>query len=204
MTESPAAYLPMDRRQALAHGATLPDRTRGAALFADISGFTPLTEALVRELGPRRGADELTRQLNHVYDALIAEVHRYRGSVITFSGDAITCWLDGDDGRRAAACALAMQRAMAQFEHVETPAGVTVSLAMKAAVTTGSVRRFLIGAPDIQRMDVLAGATLDRMAEAEHHAMRGEVVIGPEAFFHLTDIALVRSARTDPDTGRTF
>ena len=57
-----SAYIPMDRRQAIARGEDLPDRARGAALFADISGFTPLTEALTRELGDRRGIDELTRQ----------------------------------------------------------------------------------------------------------------------------------------------
>src|SRR3970282_2094506 len=80
-TETAAIYIPMDRRQALARGETLPDRTRGAALFADISGFTPLTEALARELGFERGAEELTRQLNQVYTALIDEVHHYGGSV---------------------------------------------------------------------------------------------------------------------------
>lgn len=46
---SPAAYIPMDRRQAMARGESLPDRTYGAALFADISGFTLLTEALMEE-----------------------------------------------------------------------------------------------------------------------------------------------------------
>ena len=76
-----AAYLPADRLHALAGGATLPSRARGTVLFADISGFTPLTEALVRTLGPRRGAEELARQLNEVYDALIAQVDRYGGSV---------------------------------------------------------------------------------------------------------------------------
>ena len=67
-----AAYIPMDRRQALARGATLPDRTWGAALFADIAGFTPLTESLMSTLGVRRGGEELTHQLNRVYDALVA------------------------------------------------------------------------------------------------------------------------------------
>src|SRR5215216_2086303 len=93
-----AAYLPADRLHALACGATLPSRARGTVLFADISGFTPLTEALVRTLGPRRGAEELARQLNEVYDALIVEVDRYGGSVIGFGGDAITCWFDDSLG----------------------------------------------------------------------------------------------------------
>ena len=108
--DNPLVYIAMDRHHALAHGVTLPDRTHGAGPFADTSGFTQLTEALVRELGPQRGAEELTRYLNLVYDAVIDELHRFGGSVIAFAGDAITCWLDGDNGLRATACALAELR----------------------------------------------------------------------------------------------
>ena len=75
------AYLPKDRRHALAGGRPLPDRTEGTALFADISGFTPLTEALVGALGPHRGAEELGHLLNTIYDGLVAPVHTYGGSV---------------------------------------------------------------------------------------------------------------------------
>ena len=87
----------------------MPDRVEGAAIFADISGFTPLTEALAEEFGPQRGAEELTANLNRVFHAIITELDRYGGDVIYFSGDAITCWIDGDDGERATACGLAMQ-----------------------------------------------------------------------------------------------
>src|SRR5262245_3350851 len=97
-----AAYIPADRYRAIQRSTALPNRSAGAALFADISGFTSFTEALARELGARRGAEELTHQLNRVYDALIATVDRYGGSVINFAGDAITCWFDDQwmvDGR---------------------------------------------------------------------------------------------------------
>ena len=146
--ETLSAYIPIDRRQALARGESLPDRSQGAALMADVSGFTPLTEALARELGPQRGAEEITRSLNEVYDALIAEVDRYQGSVIDFSGDAITCWFDGDDGWRATTCAVQLQRAMEPFSHIALPSGPAVSLAMKAAVAIGPVRRFVVGDPE--------------------------------------------------------
>src|SRR5262245_51949791 len=99
LSMSLTAYIPADRYQVMQRGAALPDRTSGAALFADISGFTSFTEALARELGARRGAEELTRQLNRVYDALIAQVDQYGGSVISFAGDAITCWFDENDER---------------------------------------------------------------------------------------------------------
>ena len=45
-------YIPTDRRHALARGEDLPDRAVGSALFVDISGFTPLAEALALDLGP--------------------------------------------------------------------------------------------------------------------------------------------------------
>jgi adenylate cyclase len=175
----------------------LPERAQGAALFADISGFTPLTEALAAELGPKRGAEELTRHLNQVYDALVAELHRYGGSVISFAGDAITCWLDGDDGARATACALAMHQAMEQFASVTTASGRTVSLAMKAAVTSGPVCRFLVGDPGCCVVDVLAGRTLDRLAAAEHLAARGETLLTPETAQVLGDRLRIQAWRQD-------
>ena len=61
--DNPQAYIPGDRRRALARGEDLPRRAHGSAVFVDISGFTPLTEALARELGGRRGAEELSEGL---------------------------------------------------------------------------------------------------------------------------------------------
>ena len=46
----------------------------------------------------QRGAEELTRILDLVYTALITVVDQAGGSVIGFSGDAVTCWFDRDSG----------------------------------------------------------------------------------------------------------
>ncbi len=202
--ELPSAYIPMDRRQAIAQGQILPDRTSGAALFADISGFTPLTESLLNSYGPRRGAEELTKQLNLIYDALVKEVHRYRGSVMAFSGDAITCWFDGDVGLLAVACGLAMQQAMGQFAAVETPSGDRLPLRMTVGVAAGPVRRFQVGDPQIQYIDALAGATLDDMATAERMAEKGEVAITPTVMANLQDELELGDLRTHEENGQTF
>jgi predicted ATPase/class 3 adenylate cyclase len=199
--ERVSTYLPMDRRHALAANRPLPDRAEGAALFADVVGFTHLTDTLVATLGPRRGAEELVRLLNAVHDALIAQVHRYGGSVVGFSGDGFTCWFDdpspssGQAGLRAVACGLALQEASASFVSVLTPTGEAVSLALKVAVTAGPARRFVVGDPGIQRLDVLAGATLDRMAQVEEVARQGEVVVGPEVAQQLGERLVVAGWR---------
>jgi class 3 adenylate cyclase len=200
----PSVYIPVDRRRAIAAAQRLPDRATGAVLFADISGFTPLTAALLEELGLKRGPEELTRQLNLVYDALINQVHGYGGSVLGFAGDAITCWFEGDDGRRATACGLALQEEMRQFASILTPNGTQIALGVKAAIAAGPVRRFLVGDPAIQYIDALAGATLDRMATAEHLAEPGDVVVAPEVAADLGDLLSITGFRTDPKRGLQF
>src|SRR5512143_654981 len=94
-------FLPQDRLRALARDELLPNRTSGSALFADISGFTRLTEALRESLGVRRGSEELTKYLDVVYTALIDEVEIYGGSVIDFAGDSFICWFDDVQGPAA-------------------------------------------------------------------------------------------------------
>src|SRR6185503_10784021 len=162
------------------------------------------TEALANELGSERGSEELTANLGRVFHAVIDELHRRGGDVIYFSGDAITCWLDGDDGARATATALAMETAMAGIGPISTPGGTTVELALKVAVAVGSARRFVVGDPQIQLIDVLAGALVDDLADAEHLAQPGEIVLDPSALESLGDRVRLVDRRVDPESGRTF
>jgi class 3 adenylate cyclase len=185
--ETVATYISMDRRQAMANHKTLSEYVHGTALFADISGFTALTESLANELGLQRGAEEMIRHINRVFTALINEVHRYSGAVISFSGDAITCWFDDHDLngnqyaessiKRAAACALAMQKGMTQFATISTPDGKSIALSVKVALATGPARRMVVGDGTPHQVDVLAGSTLSAMSNAEQVAKRDEIVI---------------------------
>jgi adenylate cyclase len=194
MIEPLGRYLPQDRLRALARGESLPNRTTGSALFADISGFTPLTEQLTRQLGARRGIEMLTHQINSVYNALISIVEHYGGSVISFAGDAVTCWFDENESQsapRAVMCAQDMQTTMQAFQ----------DLSVKIAVSTGTVRRFTIGASDIRLMDTLAGATITRLATAEHSARPTEILLDETTATTLQ--CTVREWRTG-ETGERF
>jgi class 3 adenylate cyclase/tetratricopeptide (TPR) repeat protein len=185
LDDPPWAYIPRDRRRALAVGEELPTRVSGSALFADISGFTPLTEALANELGSQRASETLSGHLNRVFHAVIGGLDRYGGDVVYFSGDAITCWLEGDDGTRAVAAGFAMQEAIAREGQITTPGGLFVQLGLKVAIAVGDARRFVVGDPEIQLIEVLAGGIVDRIADAEHEAESGDIVLSPEAVVAL-------------------
>ncbi|HEX5836770.1 MAG TPA: tetratricopeptide repeat protein [Anaerolineales bacterium] len=205
-------YLAQDRLRALARGESLPGRTNGSALFADISGFTALTEALRNALGPRRGAEELTRQIEAVYSALITQIELFGGSVIDFAGDSMLCWFDnlspsapfpdragGRGGRsaaqRAVACGQALQQAMRSFASIVLPDQSTTTLTLKVAIASGPARRFVVGDGSIQRLDTLAGATVARTAAGEHLANKGDVLVDEKTASLLGDSLSVKEWR---------
>lgn len=195
------AYVPtFVTRRILAHPGQSPanwqERRPAAVLFADVSGFTAMSESLAA-LG-KEGAEELTRILNAYFSEMIALVYAYQGDVVRFGGDAITCvfgapaaagrpLLPGDETallnaalRRAVACALAMQAHMAKFRRVQTRGG-DFELRMKIGISAGRVLGLCLGDPALGLAMLLAGQALDRMSLAEHHAAAGEVLIDAQA-----------------------
>ncbi len=198
--ESINAYIPLDRRVALAQNQELPLRSSGTVLFADISGFTPLTAVLSQELGTRRGAEELTNLLNQVYGDLIGQVHQYRGSVISFSGDAITCWFEADKGKQAVSCAIAMQTMIQNFATVSVSDHINITFGLKIAITTGEATRFLVGNPDIQMTEVLTGNVVDRAGSAEQLLAKGEVIVDEKIATHLASALTITEWREDSET----
>ncbi len=173
------AYLPLDRRRALSRGTPLPEHSWGSLLFADLSGFTPLMEQLSARLGAQQGAEEMTHLLNALFTPLIEQVHGHGGSIVAFAGDALTCWFPGmleEAAPRAAASALAMQHHVSSFGPAET-AGGAATLSMHVGIASGQLRRLCAGRPPHGLYDVLAGAAVDRMAQAQEQAPSGAVVV---------------------------
>ncbi|MDF2728899.1 MAG: hypothetical protein K0T01_685 [Acidimicrobiia bacterium] len=186
----------MDRRRELAGMGTLPATSTGSALFADISGFTNLTEILSRNLGPRRGAEELTRLLNEVFGPITRAIHEHGGSVISFGGDSVTSWFDGDDGYQATAAALSLRSFIQVFRSQETggPAG---DIDIKVAVVSGQARRVRVGRPEYSYMDLLAGQVVDALSAEAELLQRGEVAVSREVAEALGFRAELRTVSSD-------
>jgi class 3 adenylate cyclase/tetratricopeptide (TPR) repeat protein len=164
---------------------------QGSLLFADLSGFTALSEKL-SVLG-RQGAEEVSGIINHVFDGLIAEVNRHQGMLLKFGGDALTAFFDADTlglahASAATSAALGMQQRMADFDHLETRAG-TFRLGLRVGVHSG--RLFAAEVGDSSHIElVVTGHEVNRVALAQEIAYPGEVVITDETVALLKGVEL--------------
>src|SRR5678816_4794819 len=92
LTELLASYVPkLIQNRVIANPtpieAPVAEVLQTAVLFADISGFTLLTERMA-EKGPT-GVESLARILNEYFGQLIDIIHDYGGDVVKFAGDAV-------------------------------------------------------------------------------------------------------------------
>jgi hypothetical protein len=88
----------------------------GTLLFADISGFTAMSERLGR--AGQEGAEEVTGVINRYFDTMLSLLRQHGGQLIKFGGDALLGLFPEEAGRsaaRAAHAALEMQAAMDGF-----------------------------------------------------------------------------------------
>jgi class 3 adenylate cyclase len=91
----------------------------GTVMFADVSGFTAMSEKL-SALG-KEGAEEITGIVNDYFDAMLDISTNYGGDLLKFGGDALLLFFEGNDApHRAIITGQAMQRAMSRFAQVQT------------------------------------------------------------------------------------
>ncbi|MBN2384335.1 AAA family ATPase [bacterium] len=147
----------------------------GSVLFADVSGFTPMSEAL-SPLGAE-GAELLTDILNDYFSEMISLVSEYCGEIMKFGGDAVLCFFPGTDTfHQAIYSAKLMQDAMAKFAIIHTPIQ-DFSLMMKIGLAHGKVLLAGVGREEHRCDYIFAGSAVDLTAEAEHYASAGEIIL---------------------------
>jgi class 3 adenylate cyclase len=209
--ETFASYLPalVVHRHVTGAPPVVPARHSlpAALLFADISGFTALTERLAQR-GPA-GVEELTRLLNISFGQILDLIEAHGGDVVKFAGDALLAiWsADGphstalfpiatgaggqsaphsdlaDATLRAAQCARAIHERMASYYRLIDSA----RLALRIGVAAGDVTIAPIGGA-FGRWELLAaGRPLVEVGAAERRAQPGEVVLAPGAWLLISE-----------------
>jgi class 3 adenylate cyclase len=135
-------------------------------LFADVSGFTALCEAMAAK-GPT-GDEQLAKHLNSYFEVLNRTIGSQGGDVFKFAGDAIlVVWPPSEEDlttttRRAAQCALEIKE---KLQDVQLDNGL--SLNVKVGVGVGPISILHIGGA-LKRMEYIAtGQPLIQAFESE-------------------------------------
>jgi class 3 adenylate cyclase/tetratricopeptide (TPR) repeat protein len=175
MTGSIAAYVPQVVDGAPASRAWAAE---GTLLFADVSGFTRLSERLAT-LG-KAGAEELTVVLDDRFTALLDVAYRLGGDLLKFGGDALLLWYEGaDHATRAAQAAVAMRSALAERGAAATGKG-RVALRISQGAHSGHFRFFLADSDRGRRELIVTGHAASRAVRMEEAANAGQVLVSAE------------------------
>ncbi|MFL6505803.1 MAG: adenylate/guanylate cyclase domain-containing protein, partial [Candidatus Udaeobacter sp.] len=145
-------------------------------LFADVSGFTALSE----KLDPER----VRELINACFDWLVPIVQKYDGTIDKFIGDEIMALFGApiaheDDAERALRAALEMLKAIVAFNHANE-----TELSLHLGINTGLVVAGEIGGHDRRDYSVM-GDAVNIAARLEDASSVGEIFIGP-ATYRLT------------------
>ncbi len=142
-------------------------------VFADLSGFTAMSERLSR-LG-RMGAEEVTEAIGTCFKELLGVAYGAGGGLLKFGGDALLLAFTGEEhAARAVWSAAAMREELRHAGRLKTSAG-NVILRMSVGVHTDTFDFFLVGAPS--RELLVTGHAASEVVAMEHDASVGQIVI---------------------------
>lgn len=172
--ERAGLYVPRVLQQHLADDPLREAWTaEGTAVFADVSGFTKLSEALAQK--GREGAEQITDAIEKVFGELLGVAYDRGGTLLKFGGDALLLWFEGDDHAvRACGAAARMREALAGIGAIELP-GVSLQLRISQGVHTGTFDFFSVGTSHHELLAV--GPEWTRLASAETCAEADQIVV---------------------------
>ena len=153
-------------------GAIEGERKHVTVLFADVCGFTGLSEQLDPE--------EVHGLMDRCFEILMREIHRFEGTINQFTGDGVMALFGApvaheDAPQRAIRAALGIQGALRE-QGADFPGGEGAAFQMRIGIDTGTVVVGKIG--DDLRMDyTAAGDTTNLAARLQAAAEPGTVLV---------------------------
>ncbi|XP_019386392.1 PREDICTED: adenylate cyclase type 10 [Crocodylus porosus] len=154
----------------------------GVLLFADISGFTALTEKFSMDTSMEHGADQLTQTLNHYVGDIVEEVLIHGGDILNFAGDALLALWRVERSHLSHIITLALQCSLSIQEAYgvrETEVGQ--ELRVKIGLSAGHISKVVVGDNKHQYFLVI-GRAVDEVRLAQSLANASEVILSPNCW----------------------
>jgi class 3 adenylate cyclase/tetratricopeptide (TPR) repeat protein len=192
-TRTPAAYTPRHLAEKIltSRGAIEGERKPVTVLFCDLVDSTALAERL--------GPEGMHALLNSFFEAALAEVHHYEGTVNQFLGDGFMALFGAplareDHARRATLAALGVARALRE-RPIAAATGVEIRLTVRMGLHTGFVVVGAIG--DNLRMDYTAVGDTTHLAARLQQLAEPGAILASEATWRLVQ-GYIQGERVGP------
>jgi class 3 adenylate cyclase/tetratricopeptide (TPR) repeat protein len=186
-TSPVAAAPPLEERtpgQYADAGDTVEERRIATILFADLAGFTSLSEGMDPE--------DVKTLAAHCAQVMSAEVQRFDGTVTGIMGDAIMATFGApiaheDDPERAIRAAIAMR------EQIRAQELGPRQLDLHVGINTGETMAGLIGPAGRQDYTAM-GDTTNTAARLMSHASTGSILVGEQTYLATRHTVVFRAA----------
>ncbi|CAD5120287.1 DgyrCDS8863 [Dimorphilus gyrociliatus] len=180
MTQLPHIVVYHDHSKILPHQESF----HGVLLFADVSGFTALTERYSVKL--KSGTEELTKTLNRFFGYLVQLIIDHDGDVLKYAGDALLAvWKSnsfkslGKSIIQAVRCSLKIQNSYSEWV-----TDVGVKFKVKIGLASGEVSLIFVGNNQFRHY-VAVGEAVNLVTRAETFCESGDVVLSQSLFKFL-------------------
>lgn len=156
-------------------------------LVSDLRGFS----ALASHLSPHDVLTIMNRYLERMVDIIM----HYRGTINEFQGDGILAFFGAplaaaDDTERAIACAIEMQRTLAELNTEQRRLGLP-ELGMGIGINAGEVIVGNIGSEKRAKYTAL-GSAVNLAYRIESHTVGGQLLISPSVYEHVRTLVQVQ------------
>lgn len=158
-------------------------------MFIDLSGFTPLTQTLMRQ--GNEGAEELSLSLNNIFAPMVQMVYQKGGFIPYFAGDAFTAIFPEENTNTNPM--LLLQTAQ-ELRHFFEQAGLIQTrfgdfqINIKIGLSFGTVEWGIVG--EQYKSFFFRGDAINNCAESEHRAQGQDII--------LDDVLLKKFGRNSP------
>jgi adenylate cyclase len=162
------------------------EKRQATILMSDLRGFTAISERLP--------AEDVVAMVNIYLETMTEIIMKYQGTIDEFIGDSILVIFGAplqrpDDARRAVACAVDMQLAMAAVNKRNRRAGYP-EVALGIGVNTGNMVVGNIGSQKRTKYGVV-GRHVNLTARIESYTLGGQILISEDTCKECGDIVRI-------------
>ncbi len=144
-------------------------------MFLDMSGFSGLTQKLVKEEG-NEGAELMSKILNNIFNPLVDKVYQRGGMIPYFAGDAFTSiFPECKRPEKIISLAIGIQKLFEEGANTIVD-GEEFPVRLKIGLSIGDVNWGIIG-NEGSKSYYFKGHAIDNCAKSEQKASEGQVII---------------------------